>query len=90
MYVGTLEIYNQTAMKSIFCPRQLTQAEKEASLFLNKHVKSENNSMFCGMYIVFVNGKLAENATMNLLSLLSITTKKNSLALLASERLRES
>ena len=43
------------------------------------------------MFIVMMNGELAENATMNLFSLFGIVTKKNtnSIALLAPACLRE-
>ena len=41
------------------------QARKEASLFLNKHEKSVNEGMWCGLYIVLVNDKLDKNAPMN-------------------------
>ena len=57
---------NQTTMKSILCTRHhlqhlkhwtplllpvVTRAKQEASIFLNKGVKFENNSMCCRMYI---------------------------------------
>ena len=60
-------------------------AEKELSLFLNKHVNSENINMFCGMHIILVIGKLAENATMNRFSLFGIRTNNtiNPISLLA-------
>ena len=76
MYVGTLEVYNQTAMESILCPRQLTQAEKEASLFIYEHMKSENTSVCYSMYMVLMIVKLAENSSISLFFLVGITTKE--------------
>ena len=69
----------------------LTQAEKEAFQSLHKFVKSENNIMFCGMYIVLVNGKLAENAAMNPFPHFFLYNQRNflSIALLASTCWRE-
>ena len=36
--------------------------------------------MGCGMFVVMVNGELAENATMNLFSLFGIATKNHAFA----------
>ena len=47
-------------------------SKKEASLFLIKYVKYENNGMSCGMVIVLVIGKLVENASVDLKTITSI------------------
>ena len=31
--------------------------------YYDKHVKTENKGMCCGIYLVLINGKLAKNAT---------------------------
>ena len=54
----------------------LTQAEKEASLFIYEHMKSENTSVCYGMYMVLMIVKLAENSSINLFFLVGITTKE--------------
>ena len=52
------KVYNRTTMKSVACSRQHADASRGIVLFLNKLVKSENNRMYCDIYILLVNGKL--------------------------------
>ena len=44
-----------------------------------KYVKSEKKGICCGKYIVFVNGKLAKNATMKPVLFLVLQLKKHQL-----------
>ena len=59
--IHEIQILLMSSLEKVIEPNvSSVRTESKASLFLNKHMKSENNCMYCDIVIVLVIGMMAQ------------------------------